>query len=139
MTYTTAAGFRDALEQRLLATARDTSVPVVRLRKLVAFGSSTRVKDLIDLALIASLSSLDAGALRSALLATFDARGTHPLPSALPQPPAEWRVAYRRMAAELGLNDDVNIGYEEVRSFLDPVLAGVVPDDACWNPARRTW
>jgi hypothetical protein len=102
--------------------------------------SSTRVKDLIDLALVASLFPLvDAGALRSALLATFDTRGTHPLPSALPQPPAEWRVAYRRMAAELGLNDDVNIGYEEVRSFLDPVLAGVVPDDACWDPARRTW
>jgi hypothetical protein len=33
----TAAAFRTALEQRLLATARGASIPVVRLRKLVAF------------------------------------------------------------------------------------------------------
>lgn len=37
MRYATAAAFRTALEQRLLAAARQGSIPVVRLRKLVAF------------------------------------------------------------------------------------------------------
>ncbi len=37
MRYSTAAAFRTALEERLLTTARQRGVPLVRLRKLVAF------------------------------------------------------------------------------------------------------
>lgn len=37
MRYATASAFRTALEQRLLTAARQTNVPVVRLRKLVVF------------------------------------------------------------------------------------------------------
>lgn len=37
MRYATASAFRTALEQRLLATARQGGVPLVRLRKIVAF------------------------------------------------------------------------------------------------------
>ncbi|MBX5490763.1 MAG: hypothetical protein IRZ14_06360 [Chloroflexi bacterium] len=37
MRYATAAAFRTALEQRLLTVARQQDVPLVRLRKLVAF------------------------------------------------------------------------------------------------------
>ncbi|TAK30827.1 MAG: hypothetical protein EPO21_18515 [Chloroflexota bacterium] len=37
MRYATAAAFRTALEQRLLATAREAGIPVMRLRKLVIF------------------------------------------------------------------------------------------------------
>ena len=37
MRYATAAAFRSALEQRLLAAARQGDIPLVRLRKLVAF------------------------------------------------------------------------------------------------------
>ena len=37
MRYATAGAFRTALEQRLLAIARQRGVPLVRLRKLVAF------------------------------------------------------------------------------------------------------
>lgn len=47
---------------------------------------STRTKDLLNLVLIPSLFPFDAGRLRSALRATSDARGTHPLPTALPPP-----------------------------------------------------
>src|SRR5215218_4897736 len=37
MRYATAAAFRTALEQRLLTAARQSDIPLVRLRKLVAF------------------------------------------------------------------------------------------------------
>lgn len=51
------------------------------------------------------------GRLRSALRATFDARGTHPLPATLPPPPAGWGLAYRKLAAEAGLEPfDLLIG-----------------------------
>jgi hypothetical protein len=63
----------------------------------------------------------------------------HPLPSELPKPPAEWRPGYRRIAAEVGLHPELSIGYEQAQAFLDPILAGTVPDDARWDSSRRTW
>ena len=42
---------------------------------------NTRTKDLVDLVLLIELGRLEVGDIRSALLATFSARGTHPLPA----------------------------------------------------------
>jgi len=101
--------------------------------------TSTRVKDLVDLVLIPSLFAFEAGRLWSALDATFGARATHPVPTALPPPPAAWRAGYRRLAADIGLAPEMSVGYAQARAFLDPVLARSVADDATWDPARRTW
>ncbi|MEX1255076.1 MAG: nucleotidyl transferase AbiEii/AbiGii toxin family protein [Dehalococcoidia bacterium] len=101
--------------------------------------ASTRVKDLIDLVMIESSFDFLAGRLRLALQATFDARASHPVPAKLPPPPHEWRTAYRRMAAEVGLDLDVAVGYGQAGAFLDPVLAQTVADDSHWNPNRQAW
>lgn len=101
--------------------------------------ASTRVKDLIDLVMMSSLFGFQASRLRRALEATFDARGTHPLPASLSPPPLQWRPAYRKMAAEVGLDPDMSVGYERVKVFLDPILAGAVPDDARWKPTQQSW
>jgi hypothetical protein len=101
--------------------------------------ASTRVKDLVDLVLIAGHFPFEVERLRSALGATFDGRGTHSLPTAVPPPPDDWRPGYRRMAAEVGLDPELSAGYERARAFLDPVLGATVPDDARWDPDRRTW
>src|SRR4051812_45248344 len=45
---------------------------------------STRVKDLVDLVLLQTMSSFRAGEVRAALSQTFSVRATHPLPHALP-------------------------------------------------------
>ena len=108
-------------------------------RGYAAGHSSSRTKDLIDLVLIASLFPFQAGRLRSALRATFDARGTHPLPATLPPPPAGWGPAYRRLAAELEMDAEVSIGHQRAAAFLDPILGGAVSDAAQWDPARQTW
>lgn len=100
---------------------------------------SSRVKDLIDIVLIDSLFPFQAGRLTDSLRATFDARDTHPLPQALPPPPPAWRVAYRNMAAEVGLDPELSAGYEQARAFLDPILSGTVSDDGRWDPIRRMW
>jgi len=73
--------------------------------------SSTRPKDLIDLVLIGSFARFDAGRLRKALEEIFASRGAHPLPSALPEPPSDWRTPYRRMANEVGLDGDLLTGH----------------------------
>ncbi|MBM4368059.1 MAG: nucleotidyl transferase AbiEii/AbiGii toxin family protein [Deltaproteobacteria bacterium] len=98
---------------------------------------NSRVKDLPDLALLASVEGLVAADLRLALAKTFAFRATHPVPAAFPDPPANWAVRYRRMAEEEGLPWlDLASVTAVVRAFLDPVL-GVAEGD--WSPAMRRW
>lgn len=101
--------------------------------------ASTRVKDLLDLAAIASLFSFRADRLTRALDVTFTSRSTHSLASALPAPPSEWRTAYRRMALEADMDPDMTHGYELAAVFLNPVLAGTVTGSTQWKPDRHAW
>lgn len=52
--------------------------------------SSSRVKDLIDMALIRASTALSALRLREELARTFRTRGTHELPAMFPAPPEGW-------------------------------------------------
>jgi hypothetical protein len=100
---------------------------------------STRVKDLIDLVVISSFFSFEAGRLRQSLESTFGYRGTHPLPSAFPAPPSQWRIPYHTMATEVGVDTDLSVGYKQASAFLDPILQENVSDEARWDPTRYTW
>jgi len=98
---------------------------------------NTRVKDLPDLALLASLGSMDGTELRRAIDATFTFRNTHGVPSAVPEPPPSWEPVYVRMAAD----DDIpwkTIAdvLAAVRSFLDPVLGGTT---GSWDHETWSW
>lgn len=108
-------------------------------RKYIGGTTSSRVKDLIDLVMISSLFAINAGRLRQALKAIFVARGSHPLPTALPSPPSLWRTAYRKIATEVGLDVDMAAGYEQVKAFIDPILTGTISDAAQWEPAQHRW
>lgn len=55
---------------------------------------STRVKDLIDLVLIAALASFAAERVRAALDGVFSYRGLQALPMAVPPPPTGWQRPY---------------------------------------------
>lgn len=101
--------------------------------------SSSRVKDLIDLVVIRSMREFEANKLRHALAATFAARATHPLPSAVPSPPPDWRRPYRTLAIETKLDPDLSHGYVLTQTFLDPVLDRAVADDAHWNVTEGLW
>jgi len=65
---------------------------------------NTRVKDLVDLVLLAQLEQVEPERIRRALAATFKARGTHPLPAKLPAPPGDWAESYADLAEKLGLD-----------------------------------
>jgi hypothetical protein len=58
------------------------------------------VKDLPDIALLASVRNLDGKRLRKALEQTFAFRKTHPLPVMLPEPSPAWAVPYAAMARD---------------------------------------
>ena len=99
---------------------------------------NSRVKDLPDLALLASVRRLDARQLRAALEQTFDFRKTHTLPAALPAPLADWRTPYAAMARDDRLTwPTLDTVLESARAFLDPVLAGGLT--ATWDPAAWGW
>jgi hypothetical protein len=77
---------------------------------------NTRTKDLVDLVLLIERGIPDAARIRSALRATFAARGTHPLPASLNAPPGAWAVDFPAMAIEAGLSTS---DYLEAFSILE--------------------
>src|SRR2546426_9626552 len=100
--------------------------------------ASTRSKDLVDLVLIGSFAKFDGDRLRKALEEIFSSRATHQLPSALPAPPSDWQAPYRRMASEVGLDDDIKAGHERAARLVDPVLKDNVKG-AKWDPSTLAW
>ena len=98
---------------------------------------NSRVKDLPDMALLATTGPFTAAEVRAAIHATFAFRSTHPIPTVVPAPPDGWRPSYARMAASDGLAwPDLDAVLVAVRAFLDPVLVG---GDGIWSPERWAW
>jgi hypothetical protein len=99
---------------------------------------NSRVKDLPDIALLATARAIDAKRLREALEQTFTFRKTHMLPVALPAPMLAWTTPYAAMAREDQLVwptlDQVT---KAAQSFLDPVLAGGL--DGTWSAFEWKW
>jgi hypothetical protein len=99
---------------------------------------NSRVKDLPDLALIATAGPVQARRLRAAIEQTFAFRGTHEVPARLPAPPENWAAPYAAIAKEDELRwTTLADAFAAARAFLDPVLAG--PADVEWEPAAWAW
>lgn len=98
---------------------------------------NTRVKDLPDLALLATTGPFDASALRLAIETTFAFRATHPVPVTIPEPPPAWREPYAAMNVRDDLPwADLASVTAAARDFLDPVLAGYI---GRWDPTLWRW
>lgn len=100
---------------------------------------NTRIKDLIDLNLIPSLSRFEATPLRLAVVEVFDGRAGADVPTRLPQPPSIWRTSYPKLALEVGLDPDLRAGHARAAAFLDPVLGGALDPNAIWDSATWSW
>jgi hypothetical protein len=100
--------------------------------------TSTRVKDLVDLVLIAELSNLGAAELHNAIEAIFALRTTHPTPSALPSPAREWAIPFRKLAEEVGTPGALAAGHEEAACLLDPILSGEIAAGT-WSSSQQRW
>ena len=53
----------------------------------------------------------------------FKKRDTHPLPKKLDSPPAEWKTQFTDMAAECGLLQDMQTGFEKVSDFYSRIFS----------------
>jgi hypothetical protein len=99
----------------------------------------SRVRDLVDLLLIAGGSRFEVATLRQAIHATYSARAVYPQPERLVEPPSSWRVPFRQLAAEVGLPwTDLREGHRAAAAFLDPVLQQVEVGTT-WDPSLWTW
>lgn len=63
----------------------------------------SRVKELVDLALLIGDRQLDRQIILNALHLTFERRKTHPLPATLDAPPPAWVIPYTALAEQCGL------------------------------------
>lgn len=100
---------------------------------------NSRIKDLPDIALLASTGEIDAVLLRAALETTFGFRGTHALPGDLAPPPAAWKDAYRAMATSDRLTwPTLEEVHRAAREFLEPVLSKRLSAGR-WMPTSWNW
>jgi hypothetical protein len=99
---------------------------------------NSRVRDLPDIALLATTGPIEGAELRLALEKTFGFRGTHSLPASVPAPPAFWVEPYAAMASsdELAWASLVEVT-EAVSSFLAPALSAI--DCGTWEPRDWLW
>jgi predicted nucleotidyltransferase component of viral defense system len=103
-----------------------------------ASGGSSRVKDFVDMLLLAGMGELDGENLQQAILATFDDRQTHALPLNVPRPPKDWSRPFQKMADEVGLEfRSLADAGAALQQFLEAPLRTETP--IVWNPANWHW
>ena len=99
---------------------------------------NSRVKDLVDVAIIAEGTRLDASEAAAAVRATFAARNTHAQPDRLPPVPRTWDSTYRRLASEVGTDAaTLEEGFALGEALINPLLDGSAT--GTWTPGRRAW
>jgi hypothetical protein len=71
-------------------------------------GTNSRVKDLVDMVLLINSKEMRPDRIRGAIIATFERRKTHPIPSILDRPPDAWAKPYAALASECGLSEGLD-------------------------------
>jgi hypothetical protein len=84
---------------------------------------NSRVRDLVDLALLVQSGIMDKLGVAVAIRRTFTRRGTHEFPGRLTAPPEDWAVPFARMVEECALKMDAAAAFHEVALYLEGVLA----------------
>jgi len=99
---------------------------------------NSRVKDLVDLGLMADGLKFEAKELRKSIEATFEFRETHPVPDQLPNVPESWPQQYQRHRDENPLSwETIGELTELVEQFLEPMLVEQV--EGRWSPDEQEW
>ena len=116
-------GFAGIESSRVLMIAREQQfAEKIHAYTLPRSAANSRVKDLVDLALLIGSGELDKRRILEALRLTFDRRGTHDLASLVP-PPADWQIPFQALAEECGIPTDVAAVFARVQEFVEEVLA----------------
>ena len=116
-------GFAGIESSRVLMIAREQQfAEKIHAYTLPRNAANSRVKDLVDLALLIGSGQLDKRRILEALRLTFERRKTHDLASLVP-PPADWQIPFQALAEECGLPTDVTAAFARAQEFVEEVLA----------------
>ncbi len=99
---------------------------------------SSRVKDLVDMVVIAHTTTVHGERLGQAVAAIFERRATHELPKALAPPPRDWTRPWATLVKHLPAEADLASGFSVAAAFWNPMLEredGLVR----WDPERLAW
>jgi Nucleotidyl transferase AbiEii toxin, Type IV TA system len=94
---------------------------------------STRVKDLVDVVVIANTSAMDAAQLVEAITVIFERRDEHAVPAEVSAPPPEWATPWRRLARLAPAPDEIAEGHRVAAALLDPILSRAI-SVGTWQP-----
>ncbi len=84
---------------------------------------NTRVKDLIDLALLLNMKKLNTERVCHCMDQVFRIRRTHAIPTQLSPPPDNWKRPFETMAAECGILLKLDQVYEVIARYYSESLA----------------
>ena len=116
-------GFAGIESSRVLMIAREQQfAEKIHAYTLPRNAANSRVKDLVDMALLIGSGDLDKRRILEALRLTFERRKTHDLASLVP-PPADWQIPFQALAEECGLPTDVTAAFARAQEFVEEVLA----------------
>lgn len=90
---------------------------------------NTRVKDLIDMFLLADIRTLDLSRLKTSLEQVFKIRKTHKIPHTLERPPAEWERPYLVLANECDLSTSIYDAFLEVVNIHKQIIKKIFIDN----------
>ncbi len=108
------------------------------LTREYASGESTRLKDFVDILLLAGLGDIDETILARAIRTTFDIRNTHPVPQELPAFSKNLQREYSRLSKELGLTfGSFEEAQEALAAFINPILTHTGP--MRWDVQDWAW
>ena len=79
---------------------------------------NSRVKDLVDMALLVKIGLLESAKLKEAIQMTFEQRDSHEVPTVFPDPPESWQQPYAQLAGECGLEWTIDERVHDVASRL---------------------
>ena len=84
---------------------------------------NSRVKDLVDMVLLIDSGRMVPGRLAGDIQATFRRRNTHDMPVGLEPPPGFWTPVFAKLANECGIDPDIGVEFEKMRSYYDSLGA----------------
>ena len=79
--------------------------------------TNSRVKDVVDMALLIRSAGLVPELAAEATRVTFRRRDTHEIPLELPTPPPDWQQRFQVLAAECGLPDGLDRVFADIVGF----------------------
>ena len=83
---------------------------------------NSRVKDLVDLALLIGSGGLSPTRTAEAMHLTFKRRRTHEFPLALVEPPRDWQGRFLTLAQECQLAGDMDTVFSDVEEFFERIM-----------------